>query len=63
MKAQEARELGQRIAMLIEEGQTAQAYERLSPVLAQRTPFAMLRLIGMPVGAGPQDRGWMDRHC
>jgi hypothetical protein len=53
MKTQEARELGERIAALVQDGQVAHAYERLSPVLAQRTPFAMLRRIGAPVGAGP----------
>jgi 3-methyladenine DNA glycosylase AlkD len=53
MKTQEARELGERIAALVREGQIAQAYEILSPVLARRTPFAMLRRIGAPVGAGP----------
>ena len=53
MKAQEARELGEHIAALVQDRQIAQAYERLSPVLAQRTPFATLRRIGVPVGAGP----------
>ena len=31
-----------------------EAYELLSPILAERTPFAMLRRIGEPVGACPQ---------
>jgi len=53
MKSVEARELGERISDLVEAGQIAQAYEILSPVLAERTPFAMLRRIGEPVGAGP----------
>ena len=53
MKTQEARELGKRIAVLVQSGQIAQAYAPLSPVLAERTPFAMLRRIGEPVGAGP----------
>jgi 3-methyladenine DNA glycosylase AlkD len=53
MKTQEARELGERIAALVQEGQIARAYEILSPVLARRTPFAMLRRIGAPAGAGP----------
>jgi 3-methyladenine DNA glycosylase AlkD len=53
MKAREARELGEHIAALAREGQIAHACECLSPVLAQRTPFAMLRRIGAPVGAGP----------
>jgi 3-methyladenine DNA glycosylase AlkD len=55
MKAQEARELGERIAALVREGQIAQAYEILSPILARRTPFAMLRHIGAPVGTGPPE--------
>jgi 3-methyladenine DNA glycosylase AlkD len=53
MKTQEARELGERIAALVREGQIAQAYEVLSPVLTRHTPFAMLRRIGAPAGAGP----------
>lgn len=53
MKAKQARELGQRIAALVQDEQVAQAYALLSPVLAERTPFAMLRRIGEPVGAGP----------
>ena len=53
MKTKEARELGQRLAMLVQAGQIAQAYDRLSPVLAERTPFPMLGHIGEAVGAGP----------
>ena len=53
MKAKQARELGERIAALVQDGQIAQAYTLLSPILAERTPFAMLRRIGGPVGAGP----------
>ena len=54
MKTQEARELGGRIAALVRDGQVIEAYDLLSPVLAERTPFAMLRRIGEPVGACPQ---------
>ena len=54
MKTQEARELGERIAALVGDGQVVGAYDLLSPVLAERTPFAMLRRIGEPVGACPQ---------
>jgi 3-methyladenine DNA glycosylase AlkD len=54
VKAQEARELGERIAALIGDGQVIEAYDLLSPILAERTPFAMLRRIGEPVGACPQ---------
>jgi 3-methyladenine DNA glycosylase AlkD len=53
MKTEEARELGTRLANLVQKGQTRQAYELLSPVLAQRTPFAMLRRIGEPIGLEP----------
>ena len=56
MKTKEARELGKRIAGLVQDGQIAQAYTLLSPVLAERTPFAMLRRIGEPVGAGPLEK-------
>ncbi len=53
MKTREARELGKRLAALVQAGDTEQAYALLSPVLAQRTPFAMLRRIGEPVGLEP----------
>jgi 3-methyladenine DNA glycosylase AlkD len=53
MKTKEARELGKRIAALVQAGQMTQAYVLLAPVLAKRTPFDMLRRIGEPIGAGP----------
>jgi 3-methyladenine DNA glycosylase AlkD len=53
MKTQEARELGQRIAALVEKKQMEPAYNLLAPVLAERTPFVMLRHIGDAVGIGP----------
>jgi 3-methyladenine DNA glycosylase AlkD len=53
MTAKEARELGERIARLVHGAQVAQAYDLLSPVLAERTPFPMLRRIGQAVGSGP----------
>jgi len=53
MKAKEARELGKRIAVLVQAGRMTQAYVLLAPVLAERTPFDMLRRIGEPIGAGP----------
>ena len=53
MKTKEARELGTRLATLVQEGETEQAYDLLSPLLAQRTPFAMLRRIGEPIGLEP----------
>jgi 3-methyladenine DNA glycosylase AlkD len=50
VRAQEARDLGERIAALVQRGQVSQAYALLSPVLAERTPFDTLRRIGAPVG-------------
>ena len=53
MRSREARKLGGRISELVEAGQIAQAYWLLSPILSERAPFAMLRRIGEPIGAGP----------
>jgi 3-methyladenine DNA glycosylase AlkD len=53
VKAQEARELGGRVAAFVQAGQIDQAYHLLAPVLAERTPFRLLGLIGEAVGAGP----------
>ena len=53
MKAQEATALGERIAALVQAGQTRQATELLAPVLAERTPFRLLGRIGEAVGAAP----------
>jgi hypothetical protein len=53
VRSKEASELGKRIAGLVEVGQIVPAHELLVPVLAERTPFAMLRRIGGPIGAGP----------
>jgi 3-methyladenine DNA glycosylase AlkD len=53
MKAQAARDLGQRIAAHVQAGQMPAAYALLAPVLAERTPFLMLGYIGGAVGAGP----------
>ena len=63
MKAKDARELGERIAALVQAGQIAQAHSLLSPVLAERTPFDMLRRIGRPVGTGPLEmvNAFLDR--
>jgi 3-methyladenine DNA glycosylase AlkD len=55
MKAKEARELGRRIATLVQDGHVAQAYDLLTPILAERTPFDVLRRIGEPVGASPPE--------
>lgn len=53
MKTKEARELGQRIAALVRAGEPGKAYHLLMPVLAERTPFRLLGLIGEAVGTGP----------
>ena len=53
MKTKEARELGKRIAALVQAGQPDEAYALLSPVLAERTPFRLLDRIGEAVGVGP----------
>jgi 3-methyladenine DNA glycosylase AlkD len=53
VKTQQARDLGKRVAALVQTGQMTQAYALLSPVLAERTPFPLLGRIGEAVGAGP----------
>ncbi len=55
MKAREARELGKRVATLVQTGQMAQAYTLLTPVLAERIPFPILGRIGEALGAGPPE--------
>ncbi len=52
MKTQEARELGERIAVLVRARQPLKAYALLAPILAARTPFPILERIGEAVGAG-----------
>ena len=52
MKVIEARALGRRVAALVHTGQFDAATVRLSPVLAERTPFRLLRPIGEAIGAG-----------
>jgi hypothetical protein len=54
MKAQEARDLGKNVAALVQIEQPEDAYALLSPVLAERTPFRLLRYIGKAVGGDPQ---------
>ena len=56
MKAQEARELGARIAALVRDERVVEARSLLSPVLAQRTPFDALRRIGEPVSGRAQEQ-------
>jgi hypothetical protein len=53
MKAKEARDLGKHIATCVHAGEIEQAYALLAPVLAERTPFRKLGLIGDAVGAAP----------
>jgi hypothetical protein len=60
MRAAEARALGKEISLMIRAGQLEEAYGRLAPILAERTPFAMLRRIGAPVGTGPVAAGPVD---
>jgi len=55
MNTREARELGGRVAAVVEAGRVAQAYVLLAPILAQRTPFPLLGLVGEAIGAGPLD--------
>jgi len=52
MKTQEAKELGERIASLVQARQPLKAYALLVPILAQRTPFPLLERIGEAIGAG-----------
>jgi 3-methyladenine DNA glycosylase AlkD len=55
VKTREARELGKGIAALVQAGRIVEAYERLAPVLAERTKFDMLRRIGEPIGLSPRE--------
>jgi 3-methyladenine DNA glycosylase AlkD len=47
--------LGKHIATHIGAGEIEKAYELLAPVLAKRTPFAKLDLIGETIGSGDLD--------
>jgi hypothetical protein len=53
MNARDAAALGDLVAALAHAGQPDDAYARLAPTLAQRTPFDLLGRIGRPAGAGP----------
>jgi 3-methyladenine DNA glycosylase AlkD len=53
MKVKEARDLGEKIATRVNAGEVGRAHALLEPVLAERTPFAKLDLIGEAVGSGP----------
>ena len=62
MKAHEAKELGNCIAALVQAGEILQAYDLLSPVLSQHTPFNVLGRIGEIVGDSPLEptNGFLD---
>ena len=53
MKIQEAREFGERLAVLVVGRQLEEASDLLNPVLAERTPFRLLDAIGKRVGKEP----------
>lgn len=53
MRTQQARELGERVATLVQTGKIVQPYAILAPVLAERTRFTLLGYIGEAIGAGP----------
>jgi len=53
MKTKEARNLGKRVAKFVNNNQFSEAHSLLSPVLASRTPFRLLDLIGEAIGDGP----------
>jgi hypothetical protein len=55
VRAAEADELGKRLAALVQFGRMAQAHTLLDPVLAQRTPFAMLDRMGSAIGTSSLD--------
>jgi hypothetical protein len=63
MKTQEARDLGKRIAAPVHADEIEAGCALLAPVLAERTPFRLLGLIGEAVGAGPLEstNAFLDR--
>jgi len=52
VNSNDARELSQCIAACLRAGKAEEAYALLAPVLAERTPFRLLGLIGEAVGHG-----------
>jgi 3-methyladenine DNA glycosylase AlkD len=56
MKTREAHALGQSISTLLLANQLDRADSLLAPILAERTPFTMLRRIGAEIGQNPLDR-------
>ncbi|MGD9092847.1 MAG: DNA alkylation repair protein, partial [Anaerolineales bacterium] len=63
MRAPQARELGALLETLVQNGEQDQAYALLAPVLAERTPFAKLDLVGKAVGEAPLEstNSFLDR--
>jgi len=58
MDAKEARETGSQVAALVNGGRFGEAGDRLAPVLAARTPFRLLDLIGGALGQNcPSEAG------
>lgn len=55
MNVREARELGERIAILVTDRRFEEAGDLLYPVLLERTPFRLLDEVGGRVGAEPLD--------
>lgn len=53
MKTQEARELGDRLAGLVSSQQLGEASGLLDPLLAAKTPFRLLDIIGAHLGSAP----------
>jgi 3-methyladenine DNA glycosylase AlkD len=52
MKSSEATNLGCEMAGLIQTNRLVEAHQRLAPILAARTPFALLDRIGEAIGRG-----------
>ena len=55
MRAKEARKLGEHLADIIDDGNIEEAYDKLEPIVAKKTPFRILDLVGKAVGAGKKD--------
>ena len=55
MKNQEARQFGAQLAALLSDEDFCTAYAFLAPILAQKTPFRSLDLIGEQLGKAPKD--------
>jgi len=55
VNTREARDLAQSVAALVNSGHAEQSYALLAPVLARRTPFRLLGLVGEAIGTGPPD--------